>query len=754
MKVCYPIRNTNGQEFRQQDEVIRLITGEAHGTWLLGTNGLWHGGIHISDISAPFSAFNPDAVNTGDPVPLQFMTDGTLVAYRVNDTYPSAPYCGRPLRYSSTFALVKSVCKPDPDKEATWLEFYSLYMHLAPVKDYPLSPCYKVNDGHNNITLRQFTRGQYGVPEGDESGAACAAPHPIAKKLKSGDRVVVSRTGRFYVTQHHQSVLMTFGLARLVGGNKPGDEQFWVTLDPELMVPDGELAELMPEWMHLAQEKGTFNEVVVTDGSDCWKVTAGTPLGFLGCMESPGTGAIIAEKEWYAHLEVLSVDTGMQDFLANAHSVTAGKHYVIAQKGQALSIRCGEAGNYTFKEGTAKLGQQVIISRSEANPTQDPSGKWWFNIMGGGWLPQEDISEAGQYDLMKLGFMPLEENIAGDQTDTPFESWVPEVFGQVSRTAEQGHSNQYSLVPQFYRDVLEKMGQDGKISGEEIRRALTIRDPLVRDVVSRMVVKHHSEWFGGRSTGRWDGFYKMLGPLETEYCEKWQADLEWMSKVPPFNQDVSIWHMHPVVFLDAISTPKTKSWAHSPFGKLIGQAESNNNYNAYNGASIHGYRPTYHGELTILTISEVLKKQEGKEIFATGRFQVIHDTLKAAVDSLNLDVNEKYNEEMQDNIFDNYLVKMKRHYIGDYLCGTGSLSSAMYASAQEWASVGIRKGQLKQKIPLLDAAGHKQYDSDHNLITTQHPATFEGESYYNGDGINHASITPKQLEEALLNSKE
>ncbi len=90
--------------------------------------------------------------------------------------------------------------------------------------------------------------------------------------------------------------------------------------------------------------------------------------------------------------------------------------------------------------------------------------------------------------------------------------------GQVSRSAEQGHSNQYSLVPQFYRNVLDKMGQDGKISGEEIRQALTIRDPLVRDVVSRVVVKHHSEWFGGRSTGRWDGFYKTLGQLETGYC--------------------------------------------------------------------------------------------------------------------------------------------------------------------------------------------------------------------------------------------
>ena len=45
MKICYPIRNTSGQEFRSPDEVMRLVDGEAHGTWLLGTNGLWHGGI-------------------------------------------------------------------------------------------------------------------------------------------------------------------------------------------------------------------------------------------------------------------------------------------------------------------------------------------------------------------------------------------------------------------------------------------------------------------------------------------------------------------------------------------------------------------------------------------------------------------------------------------------------------------------------------------------------------------------------------
>lgn len=54
MKISYPLRDTSGKEFHSLDDVMRLIDGEAHGTWLLGANGLWHGGIHISDISNPF----------------------------------------------------------------------------------------------------------------------------------------------------------------------------------------------------------------------------------------------------------------------------------------------------------------------------------------------------------------------------------------------------------------------------------------------------------------------------------------------------------------------------------------------------------------------------------------------------------------------------------------------------------------------------------------------------------------------------
>ncbi|EPM1746857.1 hypothetical protein L9Y59_001189 [Klebsiella variicola] len=557
MKISYPLRDTNGKELCALDDVMRLIDGEAHGTWLLGANGLWHGGIHISDVSNPFSALKPDAVNTEEPVPLQFMADGTVVAYRINNEYLTAPYCGQQLRYSSSFVLVKSQCKPDPQKEKSWLELYSLYMHLAPVADYPKSPCYKVRDGHSDILLRQYKNGQYGLPEGEpDNGEAGTYPAPAKtkKSLSAGDRFVSSRTGRFYVTKNGNATLTTFGLVRLLKDSVPGKEQYWVTLDPVLVEPDGEIQGLMPEWMQKAKQKGAFDAVELTEGTEEWKVSAGTPVGFMGCMESPGEGNQLVDREWFVHLEVLSTDSRMPGFLANPACVKGEKRSVLAPKGKSLFTRQDAAGQPVFTPTSARLGAQCLLSRELATPVADESQKWWYKVSGSGWLPQNDVEEVNQYDLEKLGFQALEESSGGDVMNSPYESWIPQAFGAISRTAEQGAGYQYGLVPQFYRDLMAEKdsNRDGKVTAEEIRQALAVRDPLVKNVVNRLVVKHHSEWCGGRSTGRWEGFYKDLDSIEVKYCEKWQADLEWMSKVPLFDKDEAVWHFHPVVFLNSL----------------------------------------------------------------------------------------------------------------------------------------------------------------------------------------------------------
>ncbi|EOI5729514.1 hypothetical protein ACMS09_002987 [Cronobacter malonaticus] len=581
MKISYPIRDTDGQAFRSCDDVMRLVDDEPHGTWLLGTNTLWHGGIHISEVSNPFSALNPGAVNTGEPVPLQFMADGTVVAYRLNSAYLTAPYGGKPLRYSSSFVLVKSVCQPDPQKEKSWLEFYCLYLHLAAVADYPLSPCYKVREGHCGIRLRKYTPGQNGLPEGAaENGAAgdYAAPAKTKQSLKAGDRFVVSRTGRFYVKNQGQSTLTTFGLARLLNGDVPGAEQYWVTLDAALTEPDGDMQLLMPDWMRRAVQQGVYDEVVLTEKADGWTVSAGTPVGFMGCTESPSENSTDVDKEWYVHLEVLSTDSRMPAFLTNPEGVDGEKRWLLVPKGKTLYVRQDSEGGPVFTATTARVSAQSLLSREAATPVADASKTWWYNITGEGWLPQGDVEEINQYDLVRQGFQPLEETGGGDVMQSPYEGWVPAAFGEISRSAEQGAAHQYSQVPAFYGDLMTEMdgNRDGKVTAEEVRQALTVRDPLVKAVVNRLVVKHHSEWCKGRSTGRWEGFYRDLDPLELNYCEKWQADLEWMSQVPPFDKDEAVWHFHPVVFLEELSDDEMAlKWLTVPFGQLTFDSEGN-----------------------------------------------------------------------------------------------------------------------------------------------------------------------------------
>lgn len=560
MKFSYPIRNRNGNEFQSHDEVMSLIASEPHGSWAIGANGFWHGGIHISDVTQPFSALIPDAQNSEDPVPLQFITDGTIVAYRLNDTYPTAKHCGSTLSHSSSFVLVKSLCKPDPDREDTWLEFYCLYMHLAALKDYPSSQCYKVAPDRSSITLRRFKKGLYGMPKGDEDkGQYALYPAPLRSGhvINDGDRNVVSRQGRFYLHKHGKSELRTFGLARLLKDGKPGKEQFWVTLDSELLEPDGEMYDLLPDWMAIATEKGVFNDVMMPGEGDEWLVSAGTPLGFMGLTERPGSTELI-KREWFVHVECLSVDCRMPSFLSNPGNVQTDKRMLRAAKGELIYLRDDFRETPEFRETGVPLGAQQFLSRDSAIPFLDDAERWWYNVSGSGWLPQDKVLITEQFDLLSQGFIPLEEMTAKDVSETFKESWVQTALELIASNAGHQQVMKHAFVPDNYRRLIAKLENPQYDGVESVRDALRIRHSLVRDDVDRLIIRHHSEWYGSVSSGRWNGVYKALDNSDKKYCEKWQSDMEWMSQVAPFDKDEPVWHFHPIEFLKAISFSRIK----------------------------------------------------------------------------------------------------------------------------------------------------------------------------------------------------
>lgn len=63
IKICYPILKQNRQEFVQQEDILAHLGGEATGTYMLGRNGMWHGGIHITNATTPWCALSGKAAS-------------------------------------------------------------------------------------------------------------------------------------------------------------------------------------------------------------------------------------------------------------------------------------------------------------------------------------------------------------------------------------------------------------------------------------------------------------------------------------------------------------------------------------------------------------------------------------------------------------------------------------------------------------------------------------------------------------------
>ncbi|MDC6130672.1 hypothetical protein PPH41_22635 [Burkholderia gladioli] len=158
--------------------------------------------------------------------------------------------------------------------------------------------------------------------------------------------------------------------------------------------------------------------------------------------------------------------------------------------------------------------------------------------------------------------------------------------------------------------------------------------------------------------------------------------------------------------------------ANSALGRLIARGEGG--YSSVNRGARGGYAAGTE-DLANMTLAEVMAAQRSGKFNAAGRYQIVRDTLAEAARALNLKGDEKFDQKLQDRIFGDYLLTRKRRAIGDFLSGKSSdLHAALLATSREWASVA-------------------------------NPDT--GRSYYDGVGKNHASITAKELENALRNSQ-
>jgi hypothetical protein len=160
--------------------------------------------------------------------------------------------------------------------------------------------------------------------------------------------------------------------------------------------------------------------------------------------------------------------------------------------------------------------------------------------------------------------------------------------------------------------------------------------------------------------------------------------------------------------------------AGGPLGRLVAAHESGRQgYQAFNrgNAGDSGRIDFSVMTLAMIRAQQSLPRANPNRLFAVGKYQIIPSTMRDAIAKLGLGVDRKLTNDLQEALFRNYLIAIKRPQVKSFITGGGStLADAQLALALEFASFAD-------------------------------PQT--GKSHYGGSGGNRASVTIAQAAVAL-----
>lgn len=565
MEIRYPVRDANGKQFVRPESLLSLLHKEQHGQWLSGQHGMWHGGIHISRNSVPWSAILQE--NTGEAIPLQCVADGDIIAWRLSEDYFSGNLGTTSLKYSTSFLLVRSEHKPASDA-STWLTFYTLYMHLAPLSVYPKRNIYQVTQKGNNVRMRKYTGGEH-------SGQA--APEVIpGGVLKTGDQLLIEQQETFILDDGKKDV---FGLAQKINNGVPDGQKFWSSIRPEYAQPKEDRGGNFPSWMREAIKEEKYD--AVASPSTPFKIKAGDAVGFLAREDAPDQYNTIT-TDWFTHIEVFSRDSNMPNFLKNPGKLKTGRQYLLVKSGQPLYQIEEKDGKRIFHPLDVMTNADTgkIILREMAHPFEE-AGVMWFQIRPHTWIDENGVKELSQHDLAELKFTALEQESSHNFHSSIMDKWVSTAFKWLSGEVLPERGLECKTMSDFYSRMADKLdlNRDGKLSAGEMALyqesvAAGLRHPNkdIALLLRRLVVKHESEWYGDSSHPKWQAVLEKLSGDRLEYTKQWLDAHEWMGQVPELNNDEPLWHFHPLEFVDAIKSSGRFSYKYTHYDITLEQA--------------------------------------------------------------------------------------------------------------------------------------------------------------------------------------
>ncbi len=570
LHICYPItKNPKGNEFGNAEEILAHLSREPAGFYLVGRNGMWHGGIHISSVTTPWSALsgNGTSESVDFPVPykgeqpLRCMADGEVVAYRVCKDYLEAPWTSGILSYSGSFVLIRHYLQPGDDKKSS-LTFYTLYMHLAPWL------AYQAGKGEKTWKVNE-RKGLSAYEDADRSVRKGTLPNGTKVRWDETDEGFKTQTdkGRIYgnVTLEEDVIVKARGNTPEKKLFSQGD-QVWVVADrtnlkttEPVVIPPAWWAHFQPQ----TEEKLEFEQVTCPVP---FRINAKDPVGHLGYYQNPVAMGYV--PRYQSHIECFSIDENLPTFLTNPEKLEQEDRPLFLKYTPGLprynkNLTTGKfvkEPEATRSTGIATLKKVKSVNEQAAG---DKSAETYFQIYPEtAWLAKKDVKLLSRYDLAELGFTLTDDSPGNfDKLDgkTPPETLIRKILDILHNAAKQDTRVDYALIPQNYQRLIDMIStnSDGYYSPDEYRQA--IHNPVLRDTLFRIIAKHPSEWFYKPTDSLWISYLEKLtqdAPEWKKYNESVINKLVWIQNLEKDKVvlEPSLYHMHPVMFLDCLTS--------------------------------------------------------------------------------------------------------------------------------------------------------------------------------------------------------
>lgn len=164
---------------------------------------------------------------------------------------------------------------------------------------------------------------------------------------------------------------------------------------------------------------------------------------------------------------------------------------------------------------------------------------------------------------------------------------------------------------------------------------------------------------------------------------------------------------------------------------LAGESKTYDDHNWYNNSGLRGYikgrsssrYPLLNTDLSKYKVSDIMTFQarvrdSNGQLWATGRYQIIPNTLKGLLNKANVSTNDTYNESTQDKL--GLALLKERSKIWNYLNGNvpdnkENLEIASLEMAKIWASIGVpynmqgRYGSIAKNQSYYSGGGDKAH---------------------------------------------